>query len=145
MFYNLICVILFQSNVATEQFPIHEDSFNDMICMWFRSSKNTSDKLFSCVTKSRVSMLGNMMESSVQVPASIFQQLQETDGHTKNKIQYVTVTMYKNSRFFPIAQDAWGFKEVTSPVVGVKLGKRFTNVENHPFCMPIYISIQLHI
>lgn len=96
-----------------------------MICMWFRSSKNASDKLFSCVTQNRVSMLGNMMESSVQVPASIFQQLQEVEGSKKSKIQYVTVTMYKNNRFFPIAEDVWGVKDVISPVVGVKLGKWF--------------------
>lgn len=113
-----------QSNVATEQFPV-EDNFNDMICMWFRSSKNTSDKLFSCVVKSRVSMLGNMMESSVQVPASIFQQLHEIEDYKKETKQYVIVTMYKNGKLFPVAEDAWGIRDITSPVVGVKLGMVF--------------------
>lgn len=69
-------------------------------------------------------MLGNMMESSVQVPASLFHQLQETEGYKKQDLQRVRiiVTMYKNNKFFPINKDMRSYKEVTSPVVGVKLG-----------------------
>lgn len=68
-------------------------------------------------------MMGNnMMESSVQVPASIFQQLHEVGGHKKDKKRWVTVTMYKNGRFFPLPEEVWGVWGVTSPVVGVKLG-----------------------
>lgn len=70
-------------------------------------------------------MLGSMMESSVQVPGSIFHQLQESEDYKKRDFKHVhvLVTMYKNSRFFPVSEDMRGVKGVTSPVVGVKLGK----------------------
>lgn len=115
--------VLFQLNVATEQFSIQKDAFIDMICIWLKVSKNTSDKLFSCVPKDRVSMLGNFMESAAQVPASLFHQVQEVVGHDNYDQQRVVVAMYKNNKFFPVSEDVRNVVDVTSPVVGVKLGK----------------------
>lgn len=68
-------------------------------------------------------MLGNMMESSVQVPASIFEQLQETGNYKKHGVRHVIVTMFKNNKLFPVGEDGQYVRDVISPVVGVRLGK----------------------
>lgn len=135
---------LHKTSVATERLPVQEDLFGGTICTWFGSSKNTSDKLFSCVTKNQVTMLGNMMECSVQIPASIFHALQDIKGYDSRSVQHIIVTMYKNNKFFPVDEETEGFADVTSPVVGVKFG----NVNNIKslYCYPniVFFSSELY-
>lgn len=99
-----------------------------MICTWYANTGNNPDRLFYCVTTNRSSLMGmqdKVVESSVQVQHTLFHQLDEQEVVLAHNIQHIVITMYKSNKFFPVERDQIGKEDITSPVVGVKLGKYF--------------------
>lgn len=68
-------------------------------------------------------MQDKVIESSVQVQHTLFHQLDEQEVVLAHSVQHILITMYKNNKFFPVELDRLTKEDVTSPVVGVKLGK----------------------
>lgn len=63
-----------------------------------------------------------MIEASVQVPSTLFYQLEMQDVPTATSRQLM-VAMYDNGHLFPRISSVNSSKEVMSCVIGVKLGR----------------------
>lgn len=96
-----------------------------MTCTWYVNILNASDRLFYCITSSHsvVPVTQNrIVEASIQIPASLFYQIQEQDIELSYGMEQLLVAMFANSKLFPTK----GFadrQDVTSAVVGIKLGE----------------------
>ncbi|XP_017780514.1 PREDICTED: adhesion G protein-coupled receptor A3 [Nicrophorus vespilloides] len=131
--------LLHRNHVALEQFILKRDSFTGMTCTWYLNSLDEDDKLFHCVTynPSATSVSQERdVEASVQIPPSLFYQLQEQDVVLDKVPLTLLVTMFSSSKFFPKLEKEG--HEVTSSVVGVKLG----NVTVSNLTEPVYVMLK---
>lgn len=116
----------FQNNIAVEVFPAKKDGFTGMTCTWYLNPDNQLDPLFSCASNNQVDALsvkGKVVEASITIPDSLFHQLQEDfDYVLTNKAYKILISMHSSNKLFPI-RDESSKEDVTSAVVGAKLGK----------------------
>lgn len=107
-----------KSNMALEEFTINSDSFSGLTCTWY--SGTDSSRLLHCATNNRSTTIGladKTIEASVQLPASLFQQL---GGST---IAYqLMIAMYGDNKFFPVVNQDENM-DVLSCVIGSKLSE----------------------
>lgn len=64
-----------------------------------------------------------VLEASIVLPASLFQQLEDQEVVLPHNTQYIVVTMFKNNKFFPVDENRRKQEDVTSNVAGVKLSE----------------------
>ncbi|KAI5706211.1 hypothetical protein M8J76_007260 [Diaphorina citri] len=110
------------SSVAVEAFKIIRESFFGITCSWY--SGDVTGRFFLCDTSNRTAQLATrqkVLESSVQVPASLFYQLEQRGSHSTS--HQLLIVMYETASLFPRRSTADG-KDVASSVVGIKLGLR---------------------
>lgn len=116
----------FQSNLALEIFLVKKEGFLGMKCTWYVNPSNRKDALFSCSSNNQQdtpSLKGKITEASVTIPDSLFHQLQdEQDIVLNSKVYNILVAMHSTSKLFPIDEARKGKEDVTSCVVGAKLG-----------------------
>lgn len=111
--------------MATNIFPIKPTGFNGMKCTWYVSPESSSDRLFHCVSNSQTDSLdmeGKITEASLTVPEGFLNQMTEPDRVLSGNIYNLFISMQANSNFFPIDEERRGEEDVTTAVVGTKLG-----------------------
>lgn len=109
-----------------EQFPVKQDGFTGITCTWYVGGANNQERELYCGTTNHTKPLtlnDKVLDSSVQIPATLFQQLEDQDIILSHNIQHISVVMYKNNKFFPVNEQRRKKDDVTSAVVGVKLGE----------------------
>lgn len=98
-----------------------------MTCSWYITPSIHRDPLFSCVSSSQQDasdLNGRIMEASVTIPETLFKQLQdEQDMNLTNNVYNILVSMQSSSKLFSIDEDRHRIEDVTTDVVGLKLGK----------------------
>lgn len=98
-----------------------------MTCSWYITPNNHRDPLFSCVSSSQqdVSDLhGRIMEASVTIPENLFKQIQdEQDMNLTSNVYNIFVSMQSSGKLFSIDEERYRLEDVTTDVVGLKLGK----------------------
>jgi len=81
------------------------------------------------------------------VPASLFYQL-EMQGYPVKSGQQLLVSMYENNRLFPrILADSslQDGRDITSCVIGTKLGENYINNHYSAFCVGIYVCVEFTV
>ncbi|KAF2882773.1 hypothetical protein ILUMI_23397 [Ignelater luminosus] len=133
--------IIHKSNIAVEEFPVKQEVFAGMTCTWYINSLNSSDRLFYCITSNRPVLSGmqdRIIEASIQIPASLFYQLQQQDIVLDRSMQRILIGMFSNGKLFPVYKKYSGL-DITTAVVGVKLANFLvTNLTE-----PIYVMLRL--
>lgn len=122
-----------------------QDGFAGMLCTWYANTASNPERLFYCVTTNRSSLMtmqDKVVESSIQVQHTLFHQLDEQEVVLTHNVQHILITMYKSNKFFPVEKDRLGKEDVTSPVVGVKLGKCLLLLFNEVTELKIYIMFK---
>ncbi|KAJ4445099.1 hypothetical protein ANN_06898 [Periplaneta americana] len=112
------------SNLAVEEYRVNRERFSGLSCTWYTYAGKNSGRHFHCSTSNTTALLGTkVVEASIQVPASLFYQL-EMQGHPIASGQQLVVSVYENNRLFPrivpdpSQQDG---RDITSCVIGTKL------------------------
>jgi hypothetical protein len=120
-------ILFFQSNIATEIFPVQRNGFSSLKCTWYVDAEKSTDRLFYCVTNSQsetTELPGKITEASITIPETLFQQLEDQDHHLPDQVYSILVAMYSSNKLFPIDEARAGKEDVTTAVVGAKLGER---------------------
>ncbi|KAB0802967.1 hypothetical protein PPYR_05153 [Photinus pyralis] len=132
--------ILHRSNVAVEEFSVKQELFVGLTCTWYTNLFNNTDRLFYCITSNQPVLSGmedRVVEASIQIPASLFYQLQQQDIVLDHSMQKLLIVMLSNSKLFHL-DDIYTDRDLTSGIVGVKLGNLLvTNLTD-----PIYVMLR---
>ena len=115
--------LLHKHNLAMEVFPVKQETFAGMTCTWYVSPTDQTDRIFYCVTSNNSGVYGNkekLIEASIQIPATLFLQLQKQGTKLRKGSPKIFISMFSNGKLFPIGN---GNTTVNSAVVGLKLGK----------------------
>nr|CAD7401289.1 unnamed protein product [Timema cristinae] len=128
-----------KANLVIEEFRVKRESFSGITCTWYyrESAPKNSARVFHCSTSNTTALIGTkVIEASIQVPSSLFYQLQMQGAHTQSS-QEILVSMYENSWLFPqtLHQEEM---EITSIVVGTKL----VNVNVSTLAHPVYVMLR---
>lgn len=111
-----------QTNLALEEFSINKDGFIGLKCTWYVNIDLKSDRLFYCENSETdaVPMKGKIIEASITIPKTL---LHEIDKNETSKIYKILVAMHADNKLFPLDEERIKKEDVTSSVVGTKLGK----------------------
>ncbi|KAL1461578.1 hypothetical protein WDU94_013461 [Cyamophila willieti] len=107
------------SSLAVEAWKITRESFFGITCSWY--SGDVTGRFFLCDASNKTAQLvtrQKVLESSVQVPADLFFQLEVRGSHSTS--HQLLIVMYETAQLFPRRSLADG-KDVLSSVVGIKL------------------------
>ncbi|KAK7870368.1 hypothetical protein R5R35_000539 [Gryllus longicercus] len=127
-----------KSNLAMEVNRVKRETFAGLSCTWFVHSSKLSGRWFHCSTSNTTALFGGtrVVEASVQIPPSLFYQL-EKQGISTSQPQQLLVSMYENNNFFP-KMDSEDDREVESCVIGTKLvGQEVQNLTE-----PVYVMFR---
>lgn len=117
----------FQNNFAVENFTVKKEGFLGMTCSWYITPNSHRDPLFSCISSSdqdTADLQGRIVEASVTIPDNLFKQLQdEQEMNLTSNVYNILVSMQSSSKLFSIDEDRYRIEDVTTDVVGLKLGK----------------------
>lgn len=113
-----------KANLVVEEFG-GTGAFSGIRCIWYTNNQGdkVTKRFFHCSTNNRTTLLGSsdrVIEASIQIPSSLFTQL-EVQGKLTNNIWQLIVSMYENNNLFPGPLNS--YEDVTSCVIGSKLGK----------------------
>ncbi|KAK5649954.1 hypothetical protein RI129_000983 [Pyrocoelia pectoralis] len=115
-------------------------TFVGLTCTWYTNLFNNSDKMFYCITSNQPVLSGmedRVVEASIQIPASLFYQLQQQDVVLDHSMQKLLIVMLSNSKLFRL-DNLYIDRDITSAIVGVKLGNLFvSNLTD-----PIYVMLR---
>ncbi|XP_069684373.1 adhesion G protein-coupled receptor A3 isoform X2 [Periplaneta americana] len=130
-----------KSNLAVEEYRVNRERFSGLSCTWYTYAGKNSGRHFHCSTSNTTALLGTkVVEASIQVPASLFYQL-EMQGHSIASGQQLVVSVYENNRLFPrivpdpSQQDG---RDITSCVIGTKL----VGIEVQNLTHPVYVMLR---
>uniref|UniRef100_A0A8D8V4M1 Adhesion G protein-coupled receptor A3 n=1 Tax=Cacopsylla melanoneura TaxID=428564 RepID=A0A8D8V4M1_9HEMI len=107
------------SSLAVEAWKITRESFFGITCSWY--SGDVTGRFFLCDASNKTAQLvtrQKVLESSVQVPADLFFQLELRGSHSTS--HQLLIVMYETAQLFPRRSPPDG-KDVLSSVVGIKL------------------------
>ncbi|XP_014276232.1 adhesion G protein-coupled receptor A3 [Halyomorpha halys] len=108
-------------NMAIDEFKIYRESFLGLTCSWWNSrEKKPGDRICHCSKSNKSGVLlthDKILEASIQIPASLFHQL-ERQGKTAT-VKELIVGMFDNTNLFPMTYNS--SRVISSPVVGAKL------------------------
>ncbi|XP_014241185.1 adhesion G protein-coupled receptor A3 [Cimex lectularius] len=108
-------------NMAVEKFRVSRESFLGITCTWWNSKeKNPKERLFHCSTTNTSSLpvtFDKVFEASIQIPSSLFHQL-EIRGKP-SMAQQVMVAIFDSAKLFPTPFNL--NRTVLSPIVGAKI------------------------
>lgn len=118
-----------------EDFRVKPENFNGITCTWYTNAgnhrSNRAGKPFFCRTSTDLPYMifeDEVIETSIQIPASLFTQLEKQGISMATTFQLI-IAMYEDNKFFPTYQ----MKEViTSSVVGATLGESTFEFIVHP-------------
>ena len=114
-----------KTNLVVEEFG-STGAFSGIRCIWYINTHGgkAPKKFFHCSTSNRTLLESSdrIIEASIQIPASLFTQL-EMHGKLTHNIWQLIISMYENNNLFPSLSNS--NEDVTSCVIGSKLGKIF--------------------
>ncbi|BET01855.1 LRRCT [Nesidiocoris tenuis] len=122
-------------NMLVERFIVRRESFVGLTCTWW-NSRDGHGRIFNCSTSTTTSIRiphDKVLEASIQIPASLFHQL-ELRGKPSNSHQ-IMVSIYDNAKLFPTLFNV--NRTVSSPIVGAKL----VGVEVRDLVEPAYVML----
>lgn len=113
--------------LAVEEFGVTGGAFSGIRCIWYSNSRNDKNpgRIFHCSTNNKTALLGTgdkIIEASIQIPPSLFYQL-EIQGKSTRNVRQLIVNMYENNNFFPVMRES--DEDVTSCIVGSSLGEYY--------------------
>lgn len=130
-----------KSNLAVKGYVV-AGIFSGIRCIWYLNGYKDKHprRFFHCSTNNRTGFLGGsdkIIEASVQIPSSLFTQLEMQGKSTHNVLHFeLILSMYENSNFFPGMPNS--HEEVSSCVVGSTLvGMEVSNLTE-----PVYIMLR---
>lgn len=129
-----------KSNLAVEKFPFKKEDFPGMTCRWYDHSGKVPNRLFICSTSNSTSFLeSKVIEASVQVPSTLFYQL-EKQGHSVTSSRQLLVSVFENNWLFPSIpfNSSRPERDITSCVIGAKLA----GIEVANLTEPVYVMLR---
>ncbi|KYB24876.1 adhesion G protein-coupled receptor A3 [Tribolium castaneum] len=138
--------LLHKSNMATEIFPVKRNGFSSLKCTWYTDIQKETERLFYCVTNSNsdtTELPGKTIEASITIPETLFEQLEDQNYDLSDKIYNILISVYSSNKFFPIDEKRENQVDVTSPVVGAKLGNEFTHFVVTNLTDPIFVMLKI--
>lgn len=120
-----------------------------MTCSWYITPNNHRDPLFSCVSSSQqdISDLhGRIMEASVTIPENLFKQLQdEQEMNLTSNVYNILISMHSSSKLFSIDKERHRLEDVTTDVVGLKLGKFYFFLKSCRRASINYVTLKMFL
>ncbi|XP_011497262.1 PREDICTED: probable G-protein coupled receptor 125 [Ceratosolen solmsi marchali] len=128
---------LHKKNMALEKYRVKADNFVGLTCTWYSNSQNIYVKLLHCSMSNKTTIVNTnagetMIEASVQLPASLFQNIKSSTLYHQ-----LMVSMYTNNKLFPKLNDKDNI-DVTSSIVGSKI----IGTVVHNLTEPVYIMLK---
>ncbi|KAL3277199.1 hypothetical protein HHI36_012550 [Cryptolaemus montrouzieri] len=115
---------LHKTNIALEEFSVNKDGFIGMKCTWYVNPDFKADRLFYCVTNSlaeSTAIKGKIIEASITIPETLFQQIPEVDLNLTSKIHKILIAVHADNKLFPMDEERKDTEDVTSAIIGTKL------------------------
>ncbi|XP_066991624.2 adhesion G protein-coupled receptor A3 [Anabrus simplex] len=129
-----------KSNLAVEVNRVKRETFTGLTCTWFvHSNKLPGQRWFHCSTSNTSGLFGGtkVIEASIQIPASLFHQL-DIQGVSVGSPQQLLVSTYENNRLFPRILASDDKKNIASCIIGTKL----VGLEVQNLTDPVYVMFR---
>ena len=131
------------SSLAVQGIGVSPRSFAGVTCTWYSGTATAEEKLLHCSDNNKTTASqGRSMLASVQLPATLYYQLEMLDRDV-NTAKNIVFTAFQNSSLFPQVTAGQAAREPLEVVSNCVLGSNIAALEPFNLSEPVYLILGL--